>query len=113
MANTFASHVTFVTETFTGNLANVLTPATGKRLVISGWSLTLSGNTAACQLSLLLGANVHAAAKFPIAGTTAGAPLLNWTVTDVAIWGDLSESLSVNGGATGGVLDGVIFVSQV
>jgi hypothetical protein len=113
MASTYASHVTFVSETFTGNLSNVLTPNTGKRLVISGWSLTLSGNAAACQISLLLGSNVHVAAKFPIAGTTAGAPLLNWTVTNVAIWGDLAESLSINGGATSGVLDGVIFVSQV
>jgi len=113
MATTYGDHVTFASETFTGNLTNVLTPASGKRLVITGWSLTLSGNTAACQMTIVLGSNSHAAAKFPIAGTTGGAPLLNWTVTGVRISGATDEVLKINGGATAGVLDGVIFVSQI
>lgn len=113
MATSYGDHVAFVGETFTGNLTNVLTPSSGKRLVISGWSLSCSGNTAACQATIVLGSNSHAAVKFPIAGTTAGSPLLNWTVTGIHINGAADEVLKINGGATGGVLDGVIFVSEI
>jgi len=113
MATTYGDHVALVSETFTGNLTNVLTPSSGKRLVITGWSLTCSGNTAACQATIVLGSNSHAATKFPIAGTVAGSPLLLWTVTGIRINGAANEVLKINGGAAGGVLDGIIFVSEI
>jgi len=113
MATVYGDSVAFVGETFTGNLSNLVTPPAGRRLIISGWSLNVSGNSAACQCTIALGANSRAAVKFPISGTVAGSPLLSWTVTGILIGGGEGASLSINGGALGGVLDGVVFVQVV
>lgn len=113
MAVVYKDHVVFSGETFTGNLSTVVAPPSGKRLAIRGWNLTMSGNTVAAQCTLALGSNAHASVRFPIAGTVAGSPLLNWTFEDCVITGNVDEVLNVNGGALGGILDGVIFVQEM
>jgi hypothetical protein len=107
-------HLCINGETFTGNVT-VYTPTSGKRLVLTGWSIGTQGHTGGtCRTTIILGSTEHASMLFPAAAAAATAGTLNtWNVLGVSINGAINEALKINGGATSGTISGVFFLSEV
>jgi hypothetical protein len=108
-------HICIQAEAFTGNLTNVYTPSTGKKIVISGWSLWVNGNTAGvCDITIVTGSTAHASARIPASPAAAAAGNANpYQLLGVRITGGVNEVLKINGGATGATISGVIFITEV
>lgn len=106
-------HVVFVGETFTADITNVYVPSSGKRLVISGWDLTIHGNTGIVNAGIRLGSTTHAQSNFPVYPTVANGNNNRWCVLGVRISGGVDEVLKLMGGGTLCAVTGTIFVTEV
>ena len=106
-----------VNETFTGDLAiSAISVAASARIKVVAWSLTVTGNTAACPVQIKSSSGVvYAASRVESHGTLAATgygaqPTTIWespSGMDIPIFG-VGETLVIGGGATAGVLDGTI-----
>lgn len=110
--------LTFVAETFTGNLTTVISDqlAIGatSRLWVKAWSLTVTGNTAVCPLQLKgSSTGTYAADRIPAnLGSGVGAQVRGLFQSHPCCDGFVlvaGEELVIAGGATAGVLDGAVY----
>lgn len=107
-----------VNETFTGDLSTASTVAVAatERMHILAWSLTVTGNTAACPIQIKTsGGVVYAASRVEAHGTLAATgygaqPTTTWSNPPGMQLPPLpaGEELVIGGGATAGVIDGTV-----
>lgn len=106
-------HVCFDSETFTSGPYTVLTPSSGKRLIITGWDITVTGNTAITPIKIILGSTTHAVTSVAIAPVLANTgQFLPWRIVGISITGGVDEALKLGGGGTAGVISGTIYVTE-
>lgn len=110
--------LTFVNETFTGNLTSVISAqlaiASTDRLWVRAWSLTVTGNSAVCPIQLKgSSTGTYAADRIPaIAAAGVGAQVRGLFQSPPGFPGFVlaaGEELVIGGGGTSGVLDGVVY----
>lgn len=110
--------LTFVAETFTGNLTSVISAqlalAATDRLWVKSWSLTVTGNSAVCPVQLKGSTTgTYAADRIPaIAASGVGAQVRGLWQSPPGCDGFVlvaGEELVIAGGGTAGVLDGVVY----
>lgn len=105
-------------ETFTGDLSTASTVAvpTTQRMHVLAWSLTVTGNTAACPVQIKTsGGVVYAASRAEAHGTLAAT---GYGAQPTHVWTNApgmqlppfpaGEELVIGGGATSGVVDGTV-----
>ena len=86
-----------------------------RALIVSGWSLTVSDSSAdACPLALCYADGTKLfGTVIPIQKTTAGDYSKPWTITGLHLTIPAGVGLGIIGGASGAMLNGVVFVSEV
>ena len=104
-------HLALVNETFTGDVSTAATVpvAATERMFVRAFSLTVTGNTAACPVQLKSsGGAIYFASRVPLiaVGETGE------TITNPPGWSGCflpaGEELVIGGGGTNGVLDGAV-----
>lgn len=107
-------HIVLNAVTFTGNI-DLRTPTSGKRILVTGWTLQTEGHTAGtCRVTIATNAVEHSSMLFPAvtaAGTTAS--LNVWTVTGARFEGVPNAVLKLLGGVGSGTISGTVFCHEI
>lgn len=122
MTTTFVNGDTlvFVGEAFTANLTTVISGVVGvttatERIIVVGWSLTVTANSAAATCAIKdSGSGVYASHVFSVPGTN---PVPAWVV-EAANGGHgirlpADAELVIGPGGANGVLDGVVWLRKI
>lgn len=107
-------HVTLDSTSFNGGAAVTLKASTSRALVLSGIDLTYSGGTAISSLQIreIISRTVHYATHLPIAPTAANGTSAVIRAIGIRISVAANQGLEIVGGATSGVLNGTVYITE-